>query len=122
MDLYESVDLLKKYNVEWQDKIIELKNWKEKKDLLEELYNESSVPKIKPGDYLGLAKILKKLMADANIVVSHTAVKCCGSLAKGLRKDFEQPIKELLSALIGKFKEKKTQLIDDIHVVLDIFM
>lgn len=89
IDLYEPADLLAKFNQEWLDKLSELKNWKEKKDLLDELYNESNVPKIKPGDFTGMAKVLKKLMGDSNIVVSHTAVKCCGTLAKGLRKDFE---------------------------------
>ena len=108
LDLYESVDLLAKYNNEWQDALMELKKWNEKKDKLEELYNESNVPKIKPGDFSGLCKVVKKMIGDSNIVVSNTAIKVCGTLAKGLRKSFEPCCKELFPALIQKFKEKKT--------------
>jgi hypothetical protein len=69
-DLYDSVDILTKYGSnEWQDKILEMKNWKEKKDLLEELLNDSNVPKIKPGDFSGLTKVIKKMLADSNAVV-----------------------------------------------------
>jgi hypothetical protein len=70
-DLMDPVDLLTKYgNPEWQDKISELKVWKEKKDMLDELINDSNVPKIKPGDFSSLAKLLKKLMGDSNAVVA----------------------------------------------------
>lgn len=64
------MDLLSKYDGAWLDKIVEIKNWKEKKDLLDELYNESNVPKIRAGDFSGIAKVLKKLIGDSNIVVS----------------------------------------------------
>lgn len=107
-DLVDAVDIMSKYGTEWQDKIIEAKAWKEKKDMLEELFNDCNVPKIKAADFTGLAKILKKLIGDSNIVVSQTAVKVCANLAKGLRKDFEPSCKELLPALIAKFREKKT--------------
>jgi len=46
-DLVDAVDLTTKYcSAEWQDKLIEAKQWKEKKDLLDELFNDSNVPKI----------------------------------------------------------------------------
>jgi hypothetical protein len=78
--------LLTKYgSTEWQDKLQESKSWKEKKDLLDELLNDSNVPKIRGGDYSGLAKLLKKMIGDSNIVVSQTSVKVCNNLAKGLR-------------------------------------
>lgn len=47
-------------------------------------------------------------MGDSNIVVSQNAVKVCGNLAKGLRKDFEPCCKDLVPPLIAKYKEKKT--------------
>jgi len=108
LDLFEAVNLLTKYNQEWIDKLMELKVWKEKKEFLEELINDSNVPKIKPGDFSGIAKAVKKLIGDSNVVVSQTAVKVCGTLAKGLRADFEPCCKELFPALAAKFKEKKT--------------
>ena len=89
LDLFDPVDLLAKFNGDWIEKIGELKVWKEKKDMLDELFNDSNVPKIKAGDYSGIVKVLKKMINDANIVVSQTAVKVCGNLAKGLKGDFE---------------------------------
>lgn len=38
--------------------------------MLEELFNDCNVPKIKGGDFNSLAKILKKLIGDSNTVVS----------------------------------------------------
>jgi len=76
--------------------------------MLDEIFNDSNVPKIKGGDFSGIAKVLKKLMGDSNIVVSQNAVKVCGNLAKGLRKDFEPCCKDLVPPLIAKYKEKKT--------------
>lgn len=66
--------------------------------------------------------MLKKLMGDANSVVSMLAIKAAGCIAKALRTDFgENNCKELLSTLIGKFKEKKTSTIEEVHTVLDYF-
>jgi len=48
------------------------------------------------------------------IAVSHSAIRTCGSLAKGLKKEFEPCIKELLGTLLLRFKEKKTMVIDDL--------
>ncbi len=84
-DLAEAVNILAKYGNEWQDKILELKKWTEKKELLDALINEANVPKIKTGDYSGLVRTLKKLMGDSNAVVSQLAIKATGNLAKGLR-------------------------------------
>lgn len=101
---------------------MEGKAWKEKKDMLDELFNDSNVPKIKGGDFVGLAKVLKKMMGDSNIVVSQTSIKVCGNLAKGLRKDFEPACKELLPALLAKFREKKTMVIEDTNAVITSFL
>jgi len=46
----------------------------------------------------------------------------CGNLAKGLRQEFEPCCRELVPTLIGKFKEKKTQIIEDVNVVLANFL
>ena len=34
-ELADAIDIANKYNGEWQDKILELKKWTEKKELLE---------------------------------------------------------------------------------------
>ena len=68
--------------------------------MLDELFNDSNVPKIKPGDFSGIAKILKKMIGDSNLNVTQTAVKITGNLAKGLRQDFEPCCRELMPALL----------------------
>ena len=122
-DLVDAVDLASKYcSPEFEESITTAKTWNQKKELLEALINDSNVPKIKQGDFSGLARIIKKLILDTNAVVSQLSVKVCGNLAKGLRKDFEPCCKELLPALIPKFKEKKPQLVEDVHAVLMSFL
>lgn len=121
-DMMDPVDILAKYNSEWADKTLEMKAWKEKKDALDQLISDASVPKLKSGDYMGLTKMLKKLIVDANVVVSQTAVKTCGVLAKGLRKDFGPYAKELMAVLFGRFKEKKLLLLEEVIQALDLFL
>lgn len=113
-DLAQEVDLLKKYNAEFEDKVAEMKKWNEKKEMLDQLYTDSNVPKIKAGDFSSLIQMIKKLINDTNPAVSQAAVKVCGSLSGGLRKDFEPYVKELMPILIQKFKEKRPGFADDI--------
>lgn len=89
-----------KFNGDWINKINELKKWNEKKEMLDELYNAANTPKIKPGNFLDLGKALIKLMNDPNFAVQIAAIKVCGPLANGVRKDFEQPAKELVPSLL----------------------
>jgi hypothetical protein len=101
---------------------MELKKWEEKKKEMEQLYEDANQPKIKPGDFSGLVKCVKKFIGDSMIAVSHSAIRVCGNLAKGLKKDFEPQCKELIIPLLGRFKEKKTIVVDDTRLVLDSFM
>jgi len=66
--------------------------------------------------------LLKKLLVDSMIPVSIASIKVCGILAKKLQKNFETYIKEILSTVILRFKEKKTQFIDETHIVLESFL
>ena len=68
-ELAEEVDILKKYGAEFEEKIAEMKKWNEKKEALDQLYTDSNVPKIKPGDYMSLVKLVKKLINDTNPAV-----------------------------------------------------
>jgi hypothetical protein len=121
-DLAEAVDLSVKYDGVWQDKILEMKKWNEKKEMLDALITDSNTLKIKNGDFSGLVKSLKKLLSDSNFVVMQLTIKACANLAKGLKEDFEGGTKELAGPLIMKFKEKKTQIIDDVHIALENFI
>lgn len=69
-DLLDPVDILSKFNSEWIERISDLKVWKEKKELLDELLNASNFPKIQPGDFSDLIKMLKKMVGDSNLNVS----------------------------------------------------
>lgn len=75
---------------------------------MDQLCSDCNQPKIKSGDYQHLIAVLKKLMTDSMVQVSLSAIKVCGNLAKGLKKDFEVGCKELIEPLLLRFKEKKT--------------
>lgn len=99
-----------------------MKKWNEKKEMLDVLYNAANTPKIRPGDFNDLTKTIIKLIGDSNFAVQIAAVKVCGPLASGLRKDFEQNAKELVPSLLQKFKEKKAGFAEEILTVLDLFL
>ena len=65
------------------------------------------MPKIKNGNFVDMTAALKKLCADSNANVAHSAIRASGALAKGLRKNFEASTKELFTPCQLKFKEKK---------------
>lgn len=73
--MMDPVDILSKYNSEWVDKVLEMKAWKEKKEALEALIEDASCPKLKNGDYMNVIKLIKKLIVDANFVVSQVTIK-----------------------------------------------
>ena len=102
--------------------MLSLKDWKEKKKELDDLNQNLNQPKIKSGDASGVVTVVKKLMSDPMIAVSDSAIKVCGSLAKALKKDFEQGVKDLLVTLLLRFKEKKTMIVDNTHIALEAFM
>lgn len=120
--MFEPVDILAKYGPDWSEKFLEIKNWAEKKAALDELGEDCNQPKIKAGDYQHIIMLLKKVVTDSMVQVSLSAIKVCGNLAKGLRKDFEGGCRELIVPLLLRFKEKKTQIIEEVVVVLDNFM
>ena len=122
LELAEEVDLLKKYGPEFEEKIPEMKKWNEKKEMLDGLFNDANVPKIMPGNYINLLTIIKKMVGDTNPAVSQAAVKAIGAIAKGLRKNFESYVKDLMPVLIQKFKEKRPGFADDVFTALDNFM
>ena len=121
-ELSEAVDLLQTYNQEWQDQLAEMKSWKEKKELLEPLLAASNVVKIKPDDYSSLIKQLKPMMNDSNAVVAQLSVKIIGNLVKGLKGDFEPYCRELIPALLLKFREKNTLRVEEAHAVFEKFI
>ena len=99
-------DCLSKYDATWSGTLLEKKKWTEKKEGLEELLNDVTTPKIKPGDCSHIVATLMKLLTDSNINVSHLSVKCVKSLCEGLREQFAEGANALCPKVLQKFKEK----------------
>ena len=86
-----------------------MKKWNEKKDLLEKLLLDTSIPKFKEGDYSLLVKTILKLVSDSNIVVSQTSIKVISNLIKGLKKDYEPYVKDTVPLVIAKLRDRKLE-------------
>lgn len=54
--------------------------------------------------------------------VSLASIRVCGILAEKLKKDFEGHARQLVSPIIYRFKEKKTNIMDACHVALENFL
>ena len=48
----------------------------------------------------------------------HLAIKSIGFLAKGLRENFKEGAKSLVSGCLKKFAEKRPQIIEDLKTTL----
>lgn len=66
-----------------------------------------------------MISFLKKLLNDANANVQLCAIKIMGNLASGLRKPFAPLVKALYSILLGKFRDKKTLIIEETKTALE---
>ena len=65
---------------------VEEKKWQLRKEALDALFPLSQNPKLAPGDYNELIRVLKKFIAkDANVMLVALAAQCLAGLAKGLR-------------------------------------
>lgn len=83
------------------------------------LARRASTPRIAPGDFGEVARIIRKtLLKDSNVAVITEAVMAAANLAKGLRKDFRGDAKMLVPALLDKLKDKTTNLVRQITVTL----
>lgn len=56
---------------------------------------------------------------DANVIVVALAAKCVGQLATGLRKKFTQYSSMIITPLLEKFKEKKTNVVTALREAVD---
>jgi len=66
--------------------------------------------------------MLKESLKDAMVPVSIAAIKICGILAEKLKKDFEPYARQLVTPIIYRFKEKKTNIMDASHAALENFL
>ena len=57
--------------------------------------------------------MIKRLINHSNFNVVLWDLKILACLAKGLRRPFAPVVRALFCNVIGKFREKKTQMIDE---------
>ncbi|CAF1056931.1 unnamed protein product [Didymodactylos carnosus] len=119
-DLMEPVNILDKLPKEFYE-TIESKQWKERKEVAEEVLTLATKKRLLPGDYFELVKALKKIIAkDSNVIVVITAAKCCSELAKGLRKEFYKHSLGVIEVCLDRFREKKTNVVDALRETCDV--
>lgn len=117
-DLAEPQDVLSKVAPDFEEQLASSK-WKERKDALEALFGVLNVPRIKDGDFGGIARGIAKSMKDANVAVVIQAAQCLEVLAKGLRKPFGKYRSVVLGPVLEKLKEKKVTVSDALAAALD---
>lgn len=81
---------------------------------MKDFINAASVPKIlHTTDHRHINEMIRRLINHSNFNVVIWDLKILGVLAKGIRKPFAPMVRSLFSNVISKFREKKTQMIDE---------
>ena len=110
-DLLDPVDILEKLPKNFFE-LVEEKKWQLRKEALDALLPLSQNPKIQPGDFGDLIRVLKKFISkDTNVMLVTLAAQCTSGIAKGLRQQFKAGANQLLPAVLEKFKEKKATVV-----------
>ncbi len=55
--------------------------------------------------------MIKRLINDSNFNVVIWDLRVLGAMSKGLRRNFQYVVKQVFSNVLGKFRDKKTQMI-----------
>lgn len=125
IDIYEMADakdIFNKYGEKWCNGVLAMEKWVEKKAALEELNKEADYPKLAEKSAAEIVGMAKRLINDSNVQVMLQTVKLVGLLAKGQRKYFDNYARQFLPLLLQKFKDKKTQVLQETHAGLDNLM
>ena len=110
-DLLDPVDILEKLPKNFYE-LVEEKKWQLRKEALDALLSLSQTPKIQPGEFGDLVRVLKKFISkDTNVMLVTQAAQCITGIAKGLRQQFKNGSNQLLPAILEKFKEKKVNVV-----------
>jgi len=121
-DLSDAKDIFTRFNEAWCDQVVGMEKWTDRKEALELLCAEADVPKLAERPAEALVALAKRLLNDANIQVVVQVIRMLGLLAKGQRSSFEQPAKYFLPLLVGKFRDKKAQIVSETHQCLLRFL
>nr|XP_054761945.1 cytoskeleton-associated protein 5-like isoform X1 [Lytechinus pictus] len=118
-DLLEPVDVLSKLPKDFYENM-EAKKWQTRKEALEVLQPLTANPKIEPGDFAELVRVLKKTIAkDNNVMIVAIAGKCMAGIALGIRKKFAPYAVACISSILDKFKEKKINVVTALREAID---
>ncbi|EDO43210.1 predicted protein [Nematostella vectensis] len=118
-EMMDAVEILSKLPKDFYENL-EAKKWQTRKEALEALEKLASNPKLEGGQYGELMSALKKIISkDANVMVVTLAAKCVAHLATGLRKKFSAYSAMMVSAILDKFKEKKTTVVTALRDAID---
>lgn len=121
-DMADAKDIFTKYGENWVNSVLSMEKWTDKKQALQELNNEANYPKLAEKSPIELVTLSKRLLNDTNVQVMLQSMKLVGLLSKGQRKYFEPFAKQFLPLLLQKFKDKKTQVLQETHCALDNLM
>ena len=117
-ELSEAVDIFKKYNDKWADSVITAPKWSEKTRLMEEFVKDASVPKLAQSDFRPITEVIRRLINDSNMNVVLWVLRVTAAMAKGLRRPFYATAKNNFSNIINKFRDKKTQMVEETYKTL----
>ncbi|XP_071956177.1 cytoskeleton-associated protein 5-A-like isoform X2 [Antedon mediterranea] len=118
-ELLPAVDVLSKLPKDFFESI-EAKKWQTRKEVLDNLLPLATSPKIEPGDFAELVRVLKKVLSkDTNVMIVTVATKCLCGLAIGLRKKFNPFAVACVGAILEKFKEKKVMVVAALRDAID---
>jgi len=115
---YMTVDVFEKIPSDLQDRLSSSK-WKDRKDVLDELYSAINVPAIQEGSFDEIIRGLAKCMKDANIAVVIVAANCVEAFAKGLRRSFAKYRSIVINPIMERLKERKQSVTDALAAALD---
>ncbi|QQP52549.1 Cytoskeleton associated protein 5, partial [Caligus rogercresseyi] len=107
-DLIEPADILSKIPKNFFE-LVEEKKWQLRKEALDALLPLSQTPKILPGDFNEIIRVLKKFMTkETNVMLVALAAQCIGGIAKGLRSAFKQGASILLPSALKSSRKRKS--------------
>ena len=119
-DIADPVDIFHRFSESWSERVLAQQKWSDKKQMLEDLAKAASVPKLAPTGHYHINTMLKRLLNDNNVNVMLTAIRIYGLLAKGLRKHFAPTAKSIAPFILQKFREKKTQVVEETYKTFDM--
>ncbi|KAF4555027.1 Hypothetical protein D9617_3g020960 [Elsinoe fawcettii] len=108
---YMAVDVFAKVPKDLDERLASSK-WKDRKEVLDELYAAVNVPAMEDGPFDNIIRGCAKSMKDANIQVVQVAANSVECIAKGLKKKFTKYRNMILSPMLERFKEKKQSVTD----------